>query len=343
MAASRCIAEAMNSRQRASPIRNAPASRGTQSDSDQIQTERKSESGATRRRPRRPAKLTRRTAATPSTGDSVRRMRWVEPRMRSAIRTVTTAKMRITRSSRSGRTTSSISAGSRGRDHEGVARAAAEARAPRGRLGVALDQQRGREEQGHRDDDERSHDGAIEAAVQPAGREGEDQVDEQRLDRPGGDPPDRVELRRRRLGQGGEEDDRAGRDEQRSEAPGRRPPHRVEADRDRRAHRRAAGDGGEPGGVARRAGSGDRGGDRAQRSAHTGEHRFEEVAAASGHRPQVVVAGPSAIGLPRGHSAATLPPVGTPQQPRTPAVHLRASPAPSESERNISVALTRLL
>ena len=55
LAASRCIAEAMYSRQRASPTRNAPASRGTPSGSDQIQTARKSESGAARRRPIRPA------------------------------------------------------------------------------------------------------------------------------------------------------------------------------------------------------------------------------------------------------------------------------------------------
>ena len=91
---------------------NAAASTGTPSGRAHIQTVRNSDSGAALRRPRSPAKHTSRKIAANSTGESVRRMRWLALWMRSATRAVTAIRSRISRTSRSGRTRSSTSAGS---------------------------------------------------------------------------------------------------------------------------------------------------------------------------------------------------------------------------------------
>ena len=102
----------MNRCQRARPIRNASAISGSVSASSQSPTSTSTESGATRRAASVAPKMASRKTAANVTGASVRRIRRVVPRMRSATLTVAAAERTTTSSSRTGRRTSSTNAGS---------------------------------------------------------------------------------------------------------------------------------------------------------------------------------------------------------------------------------------
>ena len=128
----------------------------------------------------------------------------------------------------------------RSADHEGVAGTAGAAAGDRRGDGVALDQQRSRQVQDQHQQDGAPDEHPIDAAVEPAGREGQQEVDQQRLERPLRDPPDAVERRVLGVGQRREEPDGARGDQQRAEALERRPTQREEADGDRRGHREHA-------------------------------------------------------------------------------------------------------